>query len=104
MLPERIAILGGGAIGCELGQAFRRFGAEVTILHNGARILARDDADAAMVLQEQLVSEGIRIVTNAHADKITTIGGEKTFHMADGLFVMPFLLPPGAKAMFIRST
>ena len=83
-LPGRIAILGGGAIGCELGQVFRRFGAEVTILHNGARILARDDADAAMVLQEQLVSEGIRIVTNAHANKITTEGGEKTFHLTGG--------------------
>ena len=83
-LPPRIAILGGGAIGCELGQAFRRFGAEVTILHNGARILARDDADAAMVLQEQLAKEGIRIITNAHADQVTTNGGEKTFHLAGG--------------------
>ena len=83
-LPKRIVVLGGGAIGCELGQVFRRFGADVTILHNGARILARDDADAAMVLQEQLISEGIRIVTHAHADKITVRGPEKTFHMAGG--------------------
>ncbi len=83
-LPERVAILGGGAIGCELGQVFRRFGAEVTILHNGPRILARDDADAAMVLQEQLISEGIRIVTNAHANKVTTSGGEKMFHLTGG--------------------
>ncbi len=84
VLPPRIAVLGGGAIGCELGQVFRRFGAEVTILHNGARILARDDADAAQVLQEQLTREGVRIVTNAHADKITTEGGEKTFHLTGG--------------------
>lgn len=84
MLPKRVVIIGGGAIGCELGQVFRRFGAEVTILHNGARILARDDADAAMVLQEQLTKEGIRIVTNTHAGKITTRGGEKTFHLTGG--------------------
>jgi len=83
-LPKRIAVIGGGAIGCELGQVFRRFGAEVTILHNGARVLARDDADAAMVLQEQLISEGVRIITNAHADQITTSGGEKTFHLTGG--------------------
>ena len=83
-LPKRLVVIGGGAIGCELGQAFRRFGAEVTILHNGARILARDDADAAQVLQDQLAAEGIQIVTNAHADKITVSGSEKTFHMADG--------------------
>ena len=87
-LPGRIVVIGGGAIGCELGQVFRRFGAEVTILHNGARILARDDADAAMVLQEQLVAEGIQIITNAHADKITTSGGEKTFHLEDGQIVV----------------
>ena len=83
-LPKRIVIIGGGAIGCELGQVFRRFGADVTILHNGARILARDDADAAQVLQDQLTSEGIQIVTNARTEKITTRGGEKTFHLADG--------------------
>ncbi len=83
-LPGRIAVIGGGAIGCELGQVFRRFGADVTILHNGARILARDDGDAAMVLQEQLLAEGIQIITNAHADQVTVSGGEKTFHLADG--------------------
>jgi pyruvate/2-oxoglutarate dehydrogenase complex dihydrolipoamide dehydrogenase (E3) component len=87
-LPRRIAVIGGGAIGCELGQVFRRFGAEVTILHNGARILARDDADAAMVLQEQLQAEGIGIITNARAEKITASGGEKTFHLADGQAVV----------------
>ena len=83
-LPKRIVVLGGGAIGCELGQVFRRFGADVTILHNGPRILARDDADAAMVLQTQLADEGIRIVTNAHADRVTTEGSEKTFHLTGG--------------------
>ncbi len=83
-LPPRVIILGGGAIGCELGQVFRRFGAEVTILHNGARILARDDADAAQVLQDQLVAEGIRIVTHAKAHKVTRRGAEKVFHMEDG--------------------
>ena len=83
-LPPRIVVLGGGAIGCELGQVFRRFGAAVTILHNGSRILARDDADAAQVLQEQLAAEGIRIVTHACAEKVTRCGAEKVFHMADG--------------------
>ena len=83
-LPRRIAVLGGGAIGCELGQAFRRFGADVTILHNGARILARDDGDAARVLQDQLEAEGVQIITHAHADRVTTEGGEKTFHLTGG--------------------
>ena len=56
----------------------------MTILHNGSRILARDDADAAMVLQTQLADEGVRIVTSAHADRVTTEGGAKTFHLATG--------------------
>ena len=83
-LPPRIVVLGGGAIGCELGQVFRRFGAAVTILHNGARILARDDADAALVLQDRLTAEGIRIVTHASVDKITRQGDERVFAMRGG--------------------
>ena len=83
-LPPRIVVLGGGAIGCELGQVFRRFGAEVTILHNGARILARDDADAALVLQDRLTAEGVRIVTHAHVDRITRNGDERVFAMRGG--------------------
>jgi pyruvate/2-oxoglutarate dehydrogenase complex dihydrolipoamide dehydrogenase (E3) component len=73
-LPPRIVILGGGAIGCELGQVFRRFGAAVTILHNGGRLLARDDADAAQVLHDRLVSEGVRIVTHAQVERVTRRG------------------------------
>jgi len=84
VLPPRIVILGGGAIGCELGQVFRRFGAEVTILHNGARILARDDADAALVLQDRLTAEGVRIVTEAHVDRITRRGAERVFALRGG--------------------
>ena len=83
-LPPRIVVLGGGAIGCELGQVFRRFGAEVTILHNGARILARDDADAALVLQDRLTVEGVRIVTGAQVDRVTRNGDEKVFAMRGG--------------------
>jgi len=83
-LPRRVVILGGGAIGCELGQVFRRFGAEVTILHNGARILARDDADAALVLQDRLTAEGVRIVTEAHVEKVTRCGDERVFAMRGG--------------------
>ena len=83
-LPRRVVILGGGAIGCELGQVFRRFGAEVTILHNGARILARDDADTALVLQDRLTMEGVRIVTEAHVEKVLRHGDERVLLMRGG--------------------
>jgi len=83
-LPKRIVIIGGGPIGCELGQVFRRFGSEVTILLNGKRILARDDADTALVLSEQLTSEGIRIATEVMVEKVERRGEEKVLTLADG--------------------
>jgi pyruvate/2-oxoglutarate dehydrogenase complex dihydrolipoamide dehydrogenase (E3) component len=46
-LPRRLGVIGGGPIGCELAQAFQRFGAEVFLLQRGDRILPRDDPDAA---------------------------------------------------------
>nr|MDQ2688123.1 NAD(P)/FAD-dependent oxidoreductase [Armatimonadota bacterium] len=82
-LPRRLIVLGGGPIGCELGQAFARFGSQVTILHNGPRILARDDHDAALVLQEQLEREGIRIVCNVRVEHMTQRGGEKVLTLKD---------------------
>jgi len=83
-LPRRIVVIGGGPIGCELGQVFRRFGASVTILHNGMRILARDDADTAQVLSGQLLSEGIRIVTGAKLEKVERRGDERVLTLKNG--------------------
>jgi pyruvate/2-oxoglutarate dehydrogenase complex dihydrolipoamide dehydrogenase (E3) component len=62
-LPRRLAVLGGGPIGCELGQAFARLGAEVIIFEMLDCILPQDDADASAVLHAHLVREGIRIAT-----------------------------------------
>ncbi|HMV51669.1 MAG TPA: FAD-dependent oxidoreductase, partial [Blastocatellia bacterium] len=60
-LPRRMAVIGGGPIGCELAQAFQRFGSQVTILNDVECILPREDADAAELIQRQLLSEGITI-------------------------------------------
>lgn len=60
-LPPRLLVLGGGPIGVELGQAFRRLGAEVAII-DGAGILGGEDPDAADVVIEQLRSEGIELL------------------------------------------
>lgn len=80
-LPRRMVVLGGGPIGCELGQVFARFGSQVTLLHNGPRILARDDHDAALVLHEQLEADGMRIVTNARVERVERRGNEKILTM-----------------------
>ncbi len=81
-LPKRLVVLGGGPIGCELGQVFARFGSQVTLLHNGPRILARDDHDAAQVLHEQLERDGIRILTDVRVDRAVRRGDEKVLTLA----------------------
>ncbi|MCA9512115.1 MAG: FAD-dependent oxidoreductase, partial [Myxococcales bacterium] len=58
-LPERLLVLGGGPIGCELAQAFARFGARVTLVEMADRFLAREDADAASVLRAALERDGV---------------------------------------------
>jgi pyruvate/2-oxoglutarate dehydrogenase complex dihydrolipoamide dehydrogenase (E3) component len=60
-LPKRLAVIGGGPIGCELAQAFVRMGSEVTILQRGAHILPREDAETAEIVYKALVRDGIAL-------------------------------------------
>ncbi len=64
-LPPRLAVIGAGPIGCELAQAFARFGSEVTVLEQAPRILPREDPDAAEVVQARMVHDGVRFVLDA---------------------------------------
>jgi len=61
-LPRRLAVIGGGPLGCELAQAFRRFGAEVTILEAMPQILIREDRDAAVRVEAALVRDGVDVL------------------------------------------
>ncbi|MCI0586716.1 MAG: mercuric reductase [Planctomycetes bacterium] len=70
-LPRRLAVIGGGPIGCELAQAFRRLGSEVVLFHNKGHILDREDADAAEIVQKAFLREGIRLVLNCRTKKVT---------------------------------
>ena len=63
-LPEHLLILGGGYIGLEFGQMFRRFGCRVTIVHHGAQIVPREDPEIAAELQKALEAEGLQILLN----------------------------------------
>lgn len=69
-LPSRLGIVGAGAIGCEMAQAFARFGSEVTLFEIGDRILPREDADAAAVVQAQLKSDGVEFEFGASVDRV----------------------------------
>ena len=64
-LPEHLVIVGGGYIGLEFGQMYRRFGSEVTIVEMGPRLIGREDEDVSEAVRKILELEGIRIRTNA---------------------------------------
>ena len=68
--PRRLAVIGAGPIGCELAQAFRRLGSEVTIFHTGSHILNREDADAAEIVQRAFHAEGIRLLFEARLARV----------------------------------
>jgi pyruvate/2-oxoglutarate dehydrogenase complex dihydrolipoamide dehydrogenase (E3) component len=75
--PPSLAIIGGGPIGCELGQAFSRLGSEVTIIASSTQLLPKEDPEAALVIQQQLESEGIRVVTATRVERVEQIDGKK---------------------------
>lgn len=85
-LPEHLLVLGGGYIGLEFGQMFRRFGSRVTVIHRGEQILAREDADVAGELQQALEAEGIQFVLKAQTTRAERRGKEValTFETSTG--------------------
>ena len=76
-LPASMIVVGGGPVGVELGQAFRRLGARVTIIQGPARILPREDAEVSQAVADALKSEGIEIVTNARFVRASRDGDRK---------------------------
>jgi pyruvate/2-oxoglutarate dehydrogenase complex dihydrolipoamide dehydrogenase (E3) component/uncharacterized membrane protein YdjX (TVP38/TMEM64 family) len=64
-LPRRLIVIGAGPIGCEMAQAFRSFGAEVTVVHDAPHALPREDADAAAVVERHMARDGVRLVNGA---------------------------------------
>src|SRR5262249_37575825 len=83
-LPPRLGVIGGGPIGCELAQAFARFGARVTVLEVAPEILIREDPDAALLVATSLSRDGVELVTGAKIDRIERIGDERVIHYQRG--------------------
>ena len=80
-LPTRLAVLGGGPIGCELAQAFARFGSRVTVFHHGHHLLGREDADAAAILQQTFEREGIDLRLSAQVSRVDCEGEERLLYL-----------------------
>jgi len=74
-LPEHLIILGGGYIGLEFGQMFRRFGSEVTILQRGPRLMMREDEDVSEEVAAILGDDGITVLTSATPVQAEAAGG-----------------------------
>ncbi len=95
-VPEHLVVLGGGYVGLEFSQAFRRFGSRVTIIERGPQLLSREDPDVAESIRKILSDEGIEIVLGAEVLRVEpqpgdtsvrvvvrTPGGERTIEASD---------------------
>lgn len=82
--PKRMAVIGGGPIGCEMTQAFQRLGTQVTLFDAAGHVLIREDADAAEIVQQTMVREGVQLVLNSKVTNVEVINGEKVVHFEMG--------------------
>jgi pyruvate/2-oxoglutarate dehydrogenase complex dihydrolipoamide dehydrogenase (E3) component len=69
-IPEHLIVLGGGYVGLEFGQMFRRFGCRVTVIQRGNQLLAREDADVAEGLRKALEAEGVEFRMSSNSTKV----------------------------------
>lgn len=76
-LPRRLAVIGAGPIGCELSQAFARFGAEVHLLEGEHQILGREDRDAAELVERALARDGVHVGCHCKILAVRRAGAEK---------------------------
>jgi pyruvate/2-oxoglutarate dehydrogenase complex dihydrolipoamide dehydrogenase (E3) component len=83
-VPGSLVVLGGGPVGAELAQFFRRIGSEVTLVEYHDRVLARLDADAGTLLRERLEEEGIRVLVDADAERAEHGDAGIRLHLASG--------------------
>ncbi len=86
-LPARLAVLGGGNIGCELGQAFARLGSQVTIVEGADRILGKEDVAAARIVEAALERDGVTVLSGSSATQVKSDGQEGHLVLEDGTHV-----------------
>ena len=77
-VPQRLVVLGGGPIGCELAQSFARLGSHVTQVEMGARIMVREDEEVSELAKASLEADGVQVLTGHKALRCELVDGEKT--------------------------
>jgi pyruvate/2-oxoglutarate dehydrogenase complex dihydrolipoamide dehydrogenase (E3) component len=80
-LPRRLAVIGGGPIGCELAQAFHRLGSEVMLIHRNSHLLNKEDPDAAAIVQAQFLHEELALELDAKLVKVEVTSEGKKLHI-----------------------
>jgi pyruvate/2-oxoglutarate dehydrogenase complex dihydrolipoamide dehydrogenase (E3) component len=75
-VPEHLIVLGGGYIGLELAQAFRRFGSRVTLIERNTTLIHREDEDVTAAIAELFIDEGIEIFTDTNVKRVLGRSGE----------------------------
>jgi pyruvate/2-oxoglutarate dehydrogenase complex dihydrolipoamide dehydrogenase (E3) component len=80
-LPPRMAVIGAGPIGCEMAQSFARFGSRVTLIELGSRILGREDSDAARILHDTFVRDGIDLQLGVNINGVEKSGCGRILHI-----------------------
>lgn len=75
-IPKRLAVVGGGPIGCEMAQAFSRLGSQVTLIVKGDRLLPKEEPEASLIIKEAFEKEGIRILLNQTVMAATKENGQ----------------------------
>lgn len=78
-VPSHLVVLGGGYIGLEFGQMFRRLGSRITIVQSGNQLLDREDEDVAAGVLDILHQDGLEVLLNSRAEKVSKTGG--TIHV-----------------------
>ena len=76
-LPKHLIVIGGGYVGLELAQAYRRFGSSVTIVEQGPQVMGREDPDVADAVKKVLVDEGIQVIESTQILNVDGRSGER---------------------------
>ncbi|MGF1479874.1 MAG: mercuric reductase [Cyanophyceae cyanobacterium] len=82
--PQRLVVIGGGYIGCELAQTFQRLGSQVTLLQKSSRLLTSTEAEAAQIVEQALRREGVNVILKAETQQVAATDGKQVTYRVDG--------------------
>ncbi|MDO9278178.1 MAG: FAD-dependent oxidoreductase [Polaromonas sp.] len=83
-LPQRLVVLGGGPVGCELSQSFARLGSQVTQVEMAPRIMVREDPEVSALVAASLRADEVRLLTGHEAVRVEVVEGEKRLIVKHG--------------------